>query len=113
MDILTPLNHVAALINDAGLTASTDPTKLQPPCAWVHADRVRIVTLGGGIELSTFVDLVVPDYGPSRSLQALSALLGQVLTVLDPDGPVELDRAVELAQGGILPAFRIPVTVTT
>lgn len=111
LDFITPLEQLATKITAAGVTASTDPTKLQPPCAWVHADKVEIVTLDDGIEMNVFIDLVVPNYAPPAAMRALGDLLGKVLTVVDADGPIELDRAVELSQGGVLPAFRVPVTL--
>ncbi|HXG71271.1 MAG TPA: hypothetical protein VNJ04_11765 [Gemmatimonadaceae bacterium] len=103
------LDALVAVLLGAGIAAGCDPAKLNPPCAWVHADQFTIDNLDGSGTLGAFVDLAVPAWAYPQAMAALTDLLGRALSVITPDGPVELDRAIDLTGGKTLPAFRIPL----
>lgn len=109
MDILAPLEALAAQLNAVGLVAGTDPTKLNPPCAWVHCETFEPNTLDGGGTIHAQIDLTVPSWKLRRAMGELSRMLGLALTVVTPDGQVQLDTGIELQDKSILPGFRIPV----
>ncbi|MFJ2370877.1 hypothetical protein [Microbacterium sp. NPDC087665] len=111
MDILAPLEDLAQQLREAGLSAGVDPTKLNPPCAWVHCDRFEVDTLAGGGTLHAQIDLTVPSWKLSRAMAELGEMLDLALSVVTPDGQVQLDTGIELENKTILPGFRIPVNL--
>lgn len=110
MQLTAALQGIVAALQGAGLAADTDTDKLQPPCAWVAADRLRQDYLDGGADLDLSVYLIARATGYADELAQLQQLLGQALAVISPDGEIELDQGVQ-TNAGILPAFKIPLTV--
>ena len=110
MDINKALQGVVAALQAAGLAADTDTDKLQPPCAWVAADKIRQAYLDGGGELDLSIYLIAPDLDYSTTVETLQTLLGQALEAVSPDGDITLDEGVQTS-AGVLPAFKIPLSV--
>lgn len=109
MDVIGPAQQVVDLLRAAGLNADTNTDRLNPPCVWVAHDRLEVGTTldgAGDVHLSLF--LAVPDHGYDRALTGLQTLLGTVLTVVTPDGDVELNAGLQTS-AGVLPAFRFPL----
>ena len=110
MRITEALQSVTDALQAAGLTADTDTDKLQPPCAWVAADKIRQVYLDGGGELDLSVYLIAKDLPYAETVKTLQGLLGQALDAVTPDGEITLDEGVQTS-AGVLPAYKIPLTV--
>lgn len=113
MTIREALQELADLITAAGVPASIDPGLVNAPGAWIHAATCERDTLGGGYLVRAHVELVVPDYDVATALDALDGLLAKVLTVAVPDDPVKLDQGLALADGSMLPAWSVPIDLTT
>lgn len=113
MKILESLAPVVAALKSAGLSANADPSKLNPPCAWVTPASVEQTYLDGGGELTCDVWLITADTGVFDSYVSLERMLEKALTVLDPDGEITLNTGIELSDGAVLPAFKFPIQVRT
>lgn len=110
MSISATLQHVTDLLQGAGLTAGPDTDKLNPPCAWIAPDKMRTTRLDGSGELDVSIYLIAPAVGFAAELEHLQGMLQQALTVIGPDGDITLDEGVQTS-AGILPAFKIPLTL--
>lgn len=108
---MAPLEELAAELIAAGVPASTNTERVNPPAAWVHASDLTFDRLNGNGTIAVEIDLIVPDQTSTAALTQLQELLGRTLEVVEPDGPIELDRAVQLRGGAQLPAFRVPVNI--
>lgn len=110
MKITEALQRVVSVLQGAGLSADADTDKLQPPCVWVAVDKLQQPYLDGGGDLDLSVYLIARATGYADELAQLQTLLDQALTVISPDGDIDLDQGVQTS-AGILPAFKIPLTV--
>jgi hypothetical protein len=110
MRITEALQSVVGALQGSGLTTDTDTDKLQPPCAWVKPDKIRQEYLAGGGELDLSIYLIVPALGYATEIEQLQQLLAQALQAVTPDGEITLDEGVQTS-AGVLPAFKIPLTV--
>jgi len=108
--ITEALQSVTDALQGAGLTADTDTDKLIPPCAWIAADTIEQETLDGGGRLDLSIYLISPDLGYMAAIETLQGLLQQALKAVTPDGEIQLDEGVQTSSG-ILPAFKIPLSV--
>lgn len=108
-----PITDLVDLLTGAGLTASTDPGKLNLPGAWVTLDQVRVLTLAGQLRLECSVFLISPDTDDTRAIGQLAAMLDQLLTIGRPDGPVVTQGVVMPADTTPLPALRVPFHLHT
>lgn len=113
MTISQALQQLAELITSAGVPANVDPGLVNAPGAWVHAETCERDTLGGGWLVRAHVELVTPDYDLPTALATLDTLLAKVLTVATPDDAVKLDAGLALADGSLLPAWTVPIDLTT
>lgn len=111
MKILQALVPLVDALKSAGITTSIDPAQLNPPCAWVTPSTLEKSTLDGGGDLTCDVYLVTADNGLFESMVSLETMLAKVLTVIDPDGPIDVAAGVETSMNSVLPAFRIPVII--
>ena len=111
MKITESLDRVTGILADAGLTAGPDTDTLQAPCAWVAVNKVRAgEMLNGDGELDLEIFLIAPDNGYLDSIRQLQSMLKQALTVISPDGEIDLAAGVQ-TNAGVLPAFKIPLSV--
>lgn len=110
MDIIGACQEVVDALASAGIAAGTDTDFLDAPCAWVAHDTLEIITLDGGADVNLSVFLAVPANGYAHEIAALQDLLTAALTVITPDGPVELNAGLQTSVG-VLPAFRLPLTM--
>jgi len=110
MKITAALQHVTDALQGAGLTAGPDTDTLNPPCAWVAPDKIRQNMLDGGGEVDLSIYLIAPDLRYAETVEILQTMLAQALTAVSPDGEIKLDEGVQTS-AGILPAFKIPLTV--
>lgn len=108
MDIIGACRDAVDALASAGIDAGTDTDLLNPPCAWVAHDSLEISTLDGGADVHLSVFLAVPGNGYAHEITALQDLLTKALTVITPDGPIELDAGLQTS-AGVLPAFRLPL----
>lgn len=108
MDVIGPAQQAVELLRGAGLNADTNTERLDPPCVWVAHDRLDLNTLDGGGDVHLSLFLAAPDNGYDYALTALQELLQTVLTVLTPDGDVELSAGLQTSNG-VLPAWRFPL----
>lgn len=107
------LDQVVGLLQGQGIHAATDTAQVPAPGVWVHAVNARPATLAGELDVDLHLDLIVPDHDLDSVLAALEDLLDRVLLVVIPDGDVELDKSIELANSKRLPVWRVPLTITT
>lgn len=110
MALTDALEDLAELLRSAGIDADYDPQRAPVPGAWLHADGLMPLTLGGIHEVRVNVHLVVPDHGTRASLDALETMLAAALGIVTPRSAVELDGYVETPRGR-LPCFTIPTTL--
>lgn len=114
MNIAGLATELVATLKGAGLRAAVDPRDLNPPCVWVSPRSVAHDLLGGGGTVTFDLLLIVADNGAASALTALTGLLDQVLTVVDPDADTVLSDTVTLPNGSApLPAFRVAVDLET
>jgi hypothetical protein len=110
VNIAGTLQYATELLQGAGLTAGPDTDKLNPPCAWIAPDAMRTARLDGSGELDVSIYLIAQDLGYAVALEQLQGMLDQALTVIAPDGEVDLAAGVQTS-AGVLPAFKIPLTL--
>ncbi len=111
MRILEALVPVVEALQSVGVTANIDPNRLNPPCAWVTPAALEQAYLDGAGEMTCDVWLVAADTGIFDSYVSLEKMLAKVLTVIDPDGAIELNAGIETSSGGVLPAFKFQLIV--
>src|SRR5699024_2220279 len=101
-------------LKGAGSDATIDPRNANPPSAGVVARTDEAETRCGTRAIDAEVYLIVPNNGTPQALDTLTALLATALTVIDPDGRIELSEAVTLPGGSDpMPAFKIPLELAT
>jgi hypothetical protein len=111
MRIIESLDRVTGILAGVGLTAGPDTDTLQAPCAWVRLDKISGDTLlNGDGELQLEIFLIAPDNAYLDAIEQLQGMLRQALSVISPDGEIDLDAGVQTS-AGVLPAFKIPLTV--
>lgn len=110
MDIKAAIENLAVVLQSAGLKASSDNQKLNPPCAWIHPGPINASTLDGAFTMTAQVTLITPKTTPLNDLDKLSGMLVQLLTVLEPDGAIDTDTSAQIAQK-LHPAFVVPVNI--
>lgn len=108
MDLIATAEVVVKALARADISAGVDPDRLNPPCAWVVPDTAEITTMDGSGDVELSVFLVSKRTGFADEFLTLQNLLTKALTVLTPDGSVDLNAAVQ-TNNGALPAFRIPL----
>lgn len=111
--LLESLAPVVLALKEAGITANIDPSKLNPPCAWVTPASLEKAYLDGAGDLTCDVWLITADTGVFDSYVSLETMLGKALTVLEPDGEIILNTGIEMSNGSVLPAFKFPIIVRT
>jgi hypothetical protein len=103
----------AALAGVPGIgTASTDPSQVTAPGAWVSLLQLDVTTMGSW-DVATQVALVVTDSdgGPGPAA-ALSTLLAACLAAgIRPDGPVVARSLLLPSNPAPLPGLVFPITV--
>lgn len=94
----------------AGITATTDPRDINPPCAWVTVHDIITPTLCGGYEVRAAVCLITGDSGSPTSLATLGTMLDTAAEVLTFDEPVTPMVVQPPGVGVSLPALVIITT---
>ena len=110
MDIFGAIEGLVSTLVDAGLSASPDNQGLNPPCVYVHPGDITPLTLDGTYTMSAQVSLIAPNTSQKGNLVALNEMLDLVLTVLEPDGPIDT-QGVASVNNKNLPAFSFPVNL--
>jgi hypothetical protein len=109
------LTGLRDLLNGApGIKSTLDPGTVQVPGAWIQLGTIPddAYTLGGLSSIVANVYLVAPDSGAIASLDHLGNLLDQLLTVVEPDGPITSVPLVTPASNpAALPALMVPVSL--
>lgn len=109
--ILAGVKTLGELLSVAGVSATDDPGRLQVPGVWMSPRTADVTDLDGGYTVSVDLYLIVSDSG--HPLPALAKLLDQVLTVVDPDAPVDLAAPIRTSTSeSALPAWRLTVDIT-
>ncbi|KQB84939.1 hypothetical protein [Corynebacterium oculi] len=108
------LNSVVDALTKAGIAATVDPPRLNPPAVWVTARRLGRSVLGacGGYAVVVDLYLIARDTGIPRALETLDGLLTHTIEVMDEHqwdmDSSALDETVTLPSGGgPLPAYRL------
>lgn len=102
-------------LTEAGVRASTDPAKLNPPAVYVVPVSAEPVTLAGEWEHQIDLVLVVPDAAPAQAYTQLDALAERCLEVLaqSDDDLVEPVNLVLPGSSTPLPAYRYRTPIYT
>ena len=107
------LTGLADQLTAAGITASTDPRNLNPPCAWVSLDTLVFDRFGGDASGSAVVLLIAADAGMPTAADTLAGLLNRYLST--PGLPIPTTCAADTAAlpsgGGPLPALRLTLPI--
>lgn len=109
--ITDQLQALVDALTSAGVPATLDPAEVNPPGAWVALDQLRLLTIGGQLQLTASVYLIAPDTTLMRALELLAPQLRLLLTVIAPDGPMVTQGVVLPADPTPLPAIRVPVNL--
>ena len=114
IDVAQHLEEIVSELRRVGVRASTDPSKVQIPGAWVSATQIDHNRLCGGGEMTVSVYLVAPDRPAPVAHGILSGLLAKALGVIDPTEPTATGEAVVLSQSSQpLPTYRMTTTIET
>ena len=119
--ITKSLGYVVDVLIAAGIDASFDPQKINPPAVWVSARRLARPKLGGPADIVVDVFLITRDAGIDSAIRVLEEMLETIIEVVEDDDRLELDwqdtdlgQSVTLPQGGSpLPANKLANTVET
>lgn len=114
MNIPAGLDAVVAVLQGAGVSAAVDPRDLNTPCVWVTARSLPTAGrfMCGDRLMKVDLYLIAPDTGTPEAYRHLNDLLVKALSVLEPDGEIDLAETVTLPSGGgPLPAFRMSIEI--
>lgn len=119
-DVFAGVKELETDLKAAGLRASIDLDRVNPPAVWVTIDRLEDFTGDGGCEVIVALWLVVPDQSDEKALRALQPLLDSTLTALDDLSlpyalePITATRVVSPypSGGADLPAYRVLTSIT-
>lgn len=112
MDIVGALEQIVTDLRGQGIRANVDPTKLNPPCAWVRPAAVAHTRLGGCGELTVEIVLVTTDRPPHLAHADLGEMLTTALEVIDPTAETVTNEGYRLTDSQQpLPGYRITTTV--
>ena len=89
-----------------GVRATLDPAELNLPSCWVTVDSITPELLSGDGTVRVRVNLLVPDAAHPDALQLLDELLGDVLTIVDPEDTIT-PESVGLPNGATVPSYRL------
>lgn len=111
--VLGGLTELVELLDDAGLAATYDGARLNPPAAWVAAQSVDAGTLCGGGTLTAHVYLVAPNTDPRSAYRQLDAMLAIAVEVLpELTEETSVNESVALTDGAApAPAYRLTTTI--
>lgn len=114
IDIVGTVESVVAVLKSAGLSATAEPADINPPAAWVAADKIAHDRLDGSGVVRIRVYLIAPDNSAMQAHRELSRMLAKVLTVVDPSEDTVLDEGLRLpGGGGPLPAYMVTAEIET
>lgn len=114
MNIIGTLESVVELLENAGIRAYIDPADVNPPCVWLLPTVLDPGYLCGAGMLTIELYLVVGDVPAVQAMIGLTALLEQVIGVLDTEGTYDLGGAVSFPGGGApYPAYKVTIQVPT
>jgi len=112
--IVPTLQALCAQLEDAGIRASVDRSKVNAPGAWVSPQLTTTHTLDASGRMRVHVYLIGPTGADDLTvLKTLAGLLDLALTVLTPDEDVDTSYSVALPHTptATFPAFRLVVDV--
>lgn len=106
------LQQLAQLLEDTGMSASTNPEDVNLPGAWVTVQSVRTLTVDHQLQLECVVYLIAADTDYARAYTQLADLYNKVVpAVLVPDDAVTPQGVVMPGTPVPLPALRVPVNL--
>lgn len=112
MSIRDRIDELVDRLATAGITASPEAQDVPVPGAWIAPRSARRERMCLDLTVTVDVYLVVPDSGPLAALDALQTLLDKALTVIRPDGDMDLSTPVVLPHDPTpLPSVKLPVTL--
>lgn len=112
------LDHMVTVTKGAGISATLDPPKINPPGAWICARRLDTETLPGFFTTVADVYLITRDTGIIPALETLDVMLEKLIDAIHNDDALEivssaLDESVTLPHGAApLPAYRLSVNIS-
>jgi hypothetical protein len=112
LGILAICQQVETELQDAGIRAWVDASKVTPPGVWIAPGNLSPDLLNGSGSAELELWLVAPDTSYMAALRALDSLLGDVLAVVQPNGDMT-PQSVQLPDFRVnLPAYRVPILAT-
>ena len=105
---------IIAALEAAGIHATADARAIQTPGCFVTVTRLDRPTLGGAWRLTIEVLAIVRDLGGMADIDAMSALVDDVLDALDAEGAeietIDTNQQATPPTGGTLPAAKLTFT---
>lgn len=107
------VTQVTRALHEAGLRATSDPGKINPPCVWVNLATIDHTYLAGQAELEIDLYFVTPDHGTLPAIRQLEQMISKARRVIDFTNPLEaMPVAVPSLGNTPIPALRTTITVT-
>lgn len=105
------IEQLVSALQDNGLAATADARNVDPPGCFVTINRLERPTLGDDYALTGSVVCLVRDLGGMADIDAISDMVDQVMSTLQPLGAeflaIELNQQATLPTGGTMPAAHI------
>lgn len=108
--IADSLADFVSVLEDAGLPVVTDPRNLRPPAVFVDSPSIRSLSVDA-VELVIPCVCVASPPGNADALNALIALMDDVLDASVPASTITAEPGLYSTAGQDLPAYNIRVTV--
>lgn len=105
-DLTAALDALADRLTAAGVNASTDPTQIDVPGAWVTVETLNPERLGGDFTVTAAIYLIARDTGHTPALADLSTMLARTAEIVTAIGETRPDTVALPGFAGPLPALR-------
>ena len=105
-ELVPALDALAAELTAAGVEASTDPTKIPVPGAWVTVENLNPERLCGDFTVTAAIYLIARDTGHTPALADLTVMLDRTSEVLPALTTAQPDSVSLPGFTGPLPALR-------
>lgn len=107
---LAPVKALREMLTDLGLRNAENPGQLTPPGVLVQVTGFERDTLAG-FRITTRLLCVVPSSSHEQASEELVGIVNQLLTVLEPDGPIAAASVVLPNDPAPLPALSVPLNL--
>lgn len=110
-EITSALETLAADLTAAEVPATTDPTKIEVPGAWVTVDTLTPELMCGEFTATTAIYLIARDNGHSAALADLAEMLDRIAAIVPSITAAQPDSVSLPGYSGPLPALRTTATI--